>query len=525
MDHLTRKASAKILTKGGAIVILATILYSPFLGVHRAEAQVGDILGGAVGSAAGCAPALAVEKILKVKDEAEIIAKGAAASATGLVGGTQKVIDTANLSKNAATARKLSTEQLVNCVLNGLAWTAAKVAVQSMTQSMVNWINTGFDGSPAFVTDLERNLGNLADSVANDFLTELDRVTYNSTGFSIRAPFQDQIAAQLREEFYRTTSSYGFDVRHPYTLGNHSSDPAAFTRGDFSKGGFDALFSISEQANNPYGRYMLARQELASRLDSAAQSRVNEVIAGSGFLSWRGDCGQYARPQAKTDKIDLSSSSKEKNRNCPIRTPGALVENALGITATSPLRQLELADSVNEIVGALAGQLVNQVFGSGGLTGLSQPSSGGGRSFIDRSTDASQFYGGSALSGIATELQNASAIAKDVDAAERALVVSYDSAIQQCSRKPDIVSRLQSARATVQARIQARPQIIAAIETLRTRLNSLNTASNTQGTALTAFINDWKTLMSSSSFPTEGDVGAAENAREEVDALVRSSCT
>jgi hypothetical protein len=519
----TRSRLLRAITTGLVTFGLTLMLVAPVIAgfARPAHAQIEGLLGGAACANSGL--------IGDVKEKVEqVIGIAKSIPIPGLPGlggsGPIPVKDEANLVKNTKAAKELSNQTLIKCYLDGLAWTAAKVAVQSMTQSMVNWINTGFDGSPAFVTDLERNLGNLADSVANDFFTELDRVTYSNTGLSLRSPLQDQIAAQLREEFYRTTSSYGFDARHPYTLGNYSSDPAAFTRGDFSKGGFNALFSISEQANNPYGRYMLARQELSSRLDSAAQSRVNEFIAGSGFLSWRGDCGQYARPQAKTDQVDLSGSSKEKNRNCPVRTPGALIESSLGIAATSPLRQLELADSINEVVGALAGQLVNQVFGSGGLVGVSQPTAGGGRSFIDRSTDTSQFYGGSALSGIATELQNASSVARDVDAAERALLISYDSAIQQCSRKPEILSQLQSARAIVQSRIQSRPQIISAIETLRTRLASLSTGSNTQSTALTTFINDWKTLMASSSFPTESDVENAQSAKEEVDALARSSC-
>ena len=51
-------------------------------------------------------------------------------------------------------------------VVDAIAWTVAKTAVQSLTQSIVNWINSGFEGSPAFVTDLENNLGNLSDAVA-----------------------------------------------------------------------------------------------------------------------------------------------------------------------------------------------------------------------------------------------------------------------------------------------------------------------------------------------------------------------
>lgn len=69
---------------------------------------------------------------------------------------------------------------------------------------------------------------------------------------------------------------------------------------------------------------------------------------------------------------------------------------------------MELADNINEIVGALASQLVNQVLGGSGLSGVSRPSSGGGPSYLDRATNpATNILGGYAVSfnDLRTELQ------------------------------------------------------------------------------------------------------------------------
>ncbi|MGB4076481.1 MAG: hypothetical protein WBK28_02135, partial [Minisyncoccia bacterium] len=68
-------------------------------------------------------------------------------------------------------------------VLNSLAWAIAKAAVRSMTQSIVTWINSGFEGSPAFATDLRRNLRQVADAHVGLLVQEL------RSSISINSPY------------------------------------------------------------------------------------------------------------------------------------------------------------------------------------------------------------------------------------------------------------------------------------------------------------------------------------------------
>jgi hypothetical protein len=62
-------------------------------------------------------------------------------------------------------------------------------------------------------------------------------------------------------------------------------------------------------------------------------------------------------------------------------------------------RELITADEINEVVGSLFAQLVNQAFGSGGLVQVSAPSVGGGRPYIDQASDPSQAQIGGGTSG------------------------------------------------------------------------------------------------------------------------------
>ncbi|HEX5774476.1 MAG TPA: hypothetical protein VFY28_00725, partial [Candidatus Paceibacterota bacterium] len=69
-----------------------------------------------------------------------------------------------------------------------------------------------------------------------------------------------------------------------------------------------------------------------------------------------------------------------------VRTPGTVISNRINASLGLGEQSLVTADEVDEVLGALFTQLVNQVLGSGGLLGVSSPSSGGGRSYIDQAT-------------------------------------------------------------------------------------------------------------------------------------------
>lgn len=363
------KTRTKILTAflGITTVMLLAVSAMP----EQAHAQAGGILGcGALGGAGLAAGA-----------GAGGIAATAAPSGLPVTDKALTAIQSANLVATTKIAADSSTQSLVTCMLNGLAWTVAKMTIQSITRSTVNWINSGFQGSPAFISDLNANLSVLSDTVANNFFQQLNQVAIDATGFNLTSPFQDQITQRLRQEYYQTTGSLlGLNQ---YDLQGHSADPRAFLSGNFSQGGFNAFFSASQNpANNPFGAYQIASNALWGQIDAAARQRNAEYIVGKGFSAWRGNCTQPSST-VKLAKADQCLGS-------PIRTPGAVIEAQLENNLGTGIRQLELADSINEIVGALMGQLVNQVLGPNGLLGVSQPSAGGGSSYINQATSASQ---------------------------------------------------------------------------------------------------------------------------------------
>lgn len=405
-----------------------------------------------------------------------------------------------------ATSASTLTQTTIMQVLNGLAWSVAKMTIQSITRSTVNWINSGFNGSPAFVSDLRQNLQYLGDAVANDFLNHLNTEVVRTTGFNITTPFQDQLNHQLRAEYYRTTGSWGLN----YTLSQTSKDPKAFLNGSFSQGGFNAYFSANgNPANNPFGAYKLASDQLWAQVDAAAQQRKAELNWGQGFLPWRGSCNT----QAKGNAVTLSTAEK-----CPfnaVRTPGSIIEQSLGITVTSPLRQLELADSINEIVAALMGQLVNQVLGPGGLTSASQPTSGGGQSFLNQATDPSQYnqINATLSDGVVQSIKDDQVKITAYRDGWQQILDAANAAQQMCGARPDIAPVITQAQASVTKGNSALSQINNLISEVQ---SAASTSGVDKSSKITQAVTDYQSYLASPNIP---------NATERADAAIQSADT
>lgn len=274
-------------------------------------------------------------------------------------------------------------ESIVEQVLNGIAWAVAKAAVQAITQSIVTWINSGFEGSPAFATNLTMSMQQVGDQVANQFLQDL--LSDTGKGDMIRSPFADNVGRGIATGFYLATSGQSIMQRLQYTLNDFTQNPNEFLYGDFSQGGWEAWHATnSECGNNVYCFQLAAHDDLVERVDREIDNVFRELEYGDGFFSWRGPCITYA--SGGTAPLNAQDRCLKQS----IQTPGSVIETTLGITATSPLRQLELADSINEIVGALASQLVSQIMGGSGLLGSTQSPAGGGRTPLQLATDESQ---------------------------------------------------------------------------------------------------------------------------------------
>ncbi len=263
-------------------------------------------------------------------------------------------------------------------VLDGIAWSVAKSIVSSMVQSLINWINSGFKGSPMFVQDLQRFLTDVADRAIGEYIDELGGI-----GSFICSPFRLDVQIAVALQYQNQTR-----INQPAptcTLTGIIDNIEGFISGEpgsFSEGGWNDWFDItsSPEMYTPYGSVLAAQSGAEIRILNAKGEKAAEIGWGDGFLS--GEICQM---------VQGAGTTKEE---CFISKPGKIIQEALTFNLDSGRQSLIAADEIDEIIGALVGQLASAAMnGAAGLLGLS---SGTGYTY-------SGFSGGSYLNAMTAE--------------------------------------------------------------------------------------------------------------------------
>ena len=320
-------------------------------------------------------------------------------------------------------------EKIKSYVLDGLAWHIAKMMVQQITASVVSWINSGFQGSPSFLTNPGGYFANLGDQVTGDFIANTGILSGLCSPFNVDI----RLSLALGQAGYGQVENYTCTLNSVIANVKNSTVNGAsiqgFMNGDFKQGGWPAFISISEPNNNASGAYLQAHSDLLRRIGEK-QGTVNQQLAqGSGFLSWQ-DCNTVTPAQAqavagmtgntnslasfqnatnqnsvntsllnvqqggfggsdisgnitggspvgaaKAPVLNLGSGSSIQTKtdasgatsyqDCQTKTPGSVINGQLEHVLGSGVDQLNLANSINEIVDSLLAQLVNKILQTG----------------------------------------------------------------------------------------------------------------------------------------------------------------
>jgi hypothetical protein len=288
-----------------------------------------------------------------------------------------------------------------NEIMDCLTRVIAKVALQQITTSIVDWINSGFDGQPAFVQDYEQFFSDIADKAAGEFI--------EGSGLAfLCSPFKLQIKIAIAQSYANRKSSSASSCTLTQVVGNIEN----FMKGDFSAGGWAGLISFTTTpSNNPYGAYMQAEASLGSFVAA-------KVSAGASNISPEGYLGVTQEYDCKTSK-DTDGSVK-KDCKTRIVTPGANIAASTQKVLNLPIDENLLADSFDEIISALINQLMTKVI-YGGLANLSKNISG----------DSAQQRGIDAAQTLLTNLQGSVQLAQQYGTAQQGAVSDLQTAQAQ----------------------------------------------------------------------------------------------
>jgi hypothetical protein len=225
--------------------------------------------------------------------------------------------------------------------------------------------------------------------------------------------------------FFITDPNSYYTVNDERTTMQRAQDANIAFSNDFSTGGWDGWLAFTQRdQNNPLGFTMRASQYLADDINSQTTNTKAEVLQNNGFLSQK-RCTMYQifdkNGVAKTNDVpysELAAGTPDRMGKLPgvvqiysepyidpdlgempgqdaitvlqynvyqknktdsgfdvcvdkeIVTPGSLIKDQMSAYITSPVRQLELADTINESLNAVFSILLSKLQ-SNGLSGLS----------------------------------------------------------------------------------------------------------------------------------------------------------
>jgi len=298
-------------------------------------------------------------------------------------GGEVSVTDSALASQQKVSEKRQS-------CFDGLAYALAKQQLVSMTKSTMNWVNSGFNGDPMYV----RNINALTNSIEGTILQKEVNLFKNSPAGGGDYPYGRNFALSQ-------ISSFKFGQNPSNALKQNLSNYLSIVPGNdryvesytnnFSLGGWNGWLAFTQMPqNNPLGFNMIESQNLADKQNKEVANTKAEVAQNGGMLDQK-KCvlwnmvddltGEYLTEDVYDGENGWVSKTKTTKNPLPedecaqyeTVTPGSLIKDKVSKYLNSGETQLELADSLNEVLYSIFGNLISR-FQQNGLSSLSSTS-------------------------------------------------------------------------------------------------------------------------------------------------------
>ncbi len=244
---------------------------------------------------------------------------------------------------------KLASIEKTNKCLDGIAYAVAKNALAQMTNKTLNWVNTGLEGNPLYVQNRNSYLVTIGRSKVRSYLQtarESDPIFGNALESTVRHSVTGQSDGLLSVP--RDTP----EAREYSTF-----------FGDFSSGGWNSFLNPK---NNPVGALFTATDRIAQEIAQSKEDAKDEIQRNNGFLDLK-HCVEYEPDDISTTELAIVNglSSNRKCKQWVTDTPGSIIASQVETITNSPIRQLEYADKINEVLGGFFDSFVNNLLAKG----------------------------------------------------------------------------------------------------------------------------------------------------------------
>ena len=235
---------------------------------------------------------------------------------------------------------------------DSMAYCIVNTMIIYIADSTIQWINTGFEGNPAFLNNPDQFFEDLANQEKVAFLQGL---AYGVNS-SICGVFKNSVVSAILSRYGKNQQNmyaqgyqnggYGYGQGGPISSCPFDQNPGklnAFMTGGFNQGGgWDTWFQVTQNPmSNPYDTYFTANDRMNAQVEAVQISQNRELTWNNGYLSFR----------------KCENGEKDKSK-CPITTPGTVIQNQLNSTLNLGKNRLVLADKFDQVVTAVVDQLI-----------------------------------------------------------------------------------------------------------------------------------------------------------------------
>ena len=283
--------------------------------------------------------------------------------------------------------------------LDAIAFALAKTLLAKLTDSIINWINTGFEGNPFYIGDSGNFFKNVIEDELQIALDDIKRtgnlyfdIIRQEAIYNARKTLRDEIGFTLDADIVSGICGYAQYEAEEFCRGQLTQEARselthAFTSGylPFQWSTWDSLTQNCGNnifcANTSAAEYALyQRQERVTQLNT-------ELNRSGGFLDkkvckdpgyqrdleeWKAEVDSYSIPQ-DDDFMGPPQSSIDPSTLPPrpvcdemiIQTPGRVIADKLTSNLGTSERQLELADELNESIAAIFNALIEKLIADG----------------------------------------------------------------------------------------------------------------------------------------------------------------
>lgn len=262
--------------------------------------------------------------------------------------------------------------ELKEFVFDGLAWTAANVIIDKFADSLVVWIQNGFEGSPMFLSDPEGFFKDTANDISGAIINDLNmNWLCDSLGkfrfdlaFFLPGTSRSQYACTFEDIANNFKDTASRDSLGDWIDVNVNVSQQNIVRrfgDDFRNGGFWMWLATADPKNNQLGRTLTTANSVYAVSEQAKNRERFGLSINGGFFGMR-KCVERA-------SVPMEPGQKAPCARYVNTTPGGLVQDQLNNAANKDLARLQVADEIDEIIGALVTTLMGWVLTGGNNNG------------------------------------------------------------------------------------------------------------------------------------------------------------